>query len=164
MITIITLAAFIIWYFNSIIGIILVGLIISYHAWIYFGTTKSTKKIMSIKEKEINHVFNGNNQHYNYLMTNSFFFLYPAAARKFAKDCNAIIFLSIILIVISVFKTNWINIVFGVIYIVLSWYLIEKYIKPTIDHKKQGSVSFYLNEYNQFIEIYWNTISKKWKA
>lgn len=162
MLTLITLIILILWYFYNTIGIIGITLINIYLFWIFYGSSKSTKKIIESKEEQIIHHLRGR-MHYDYIKENSLYFLYPAASKQYAQTCSIWGIGCFILGIIAVFKQNWVSLIFCIIFCITSFVLSGKFTKPMSDYQlaeKRDNfiVKLRLEEYLEFFASKWRTL------
>jgi len=158
----ITLALFIIWYFNNTIGIIGIALMIIYHYWIYFGSSKSSKSIIVNKKQQIVDFFK-DEFHFAYISKHSLYYLYPGTSKLYAKNCNAILIGCFIIGIISLVQTSWLSLIFSILFLIMTWYISGKFIKPMTDYK-QASIGKSRNDaFKSNLDSYLKFFSTKWK-
>lgn len=121
----------------------------SFLIYIYYASSKKTKKELSYFKDEITHYFEHNIgdglYHYNYVSKNSLYFLNPGASKLFKKILSNISIILIIVGIIYFFRFDN-NILAFSIFCVLSAILIFnfslKYAKPVTEYQIRNTSTF----------------------
>lgn len=154
------LAVIILAFFYPFISIAILVLGASFLIYIYYASSKKTKKELSYFKDEITHYFEQNISdglyHYNYVSKNSLYFLNPGASKLFKKILSNISIILIIVGVIYFFRFDNYILAFS-IFCVLSAILIFnfslKYAKPVTEYQIRNTSTF-SNRERMGLELY----------